>query len=134
MGVYSLYVLFIPRWLLYSTYVLGRGDVHYREGNEIMDDDVAVDITVGDNTPRATTAHSGDGVSTITRLRVLWAAIKYLFTGKGMFAVGNVRMHIGSASITSEAWIKKDDDSAWQQWAVTFDGIRPVAYVNGIRK
>ncbi len=68
------------------------------------------------------------------RLRILWGAIKNVFTGKGIWLLGNVQANLGdNPAMTTEFWIKKDcsEESDWEHWGMTFDGKKAIGYVNG---
>lgn len=67
------------------------------------------------------------------RLAVLWAAIKHLFTGKGIYLTDGVKVNLGCAhGITFEQWIRPSGKAKWEHWAVTFDGEKPAnAYIDG---
>ena len=67
------------------------------------------------------------------RLAVMWAAIKYLFTGKGIYLTDGVKVNMGSASgITLEQWIKPSGRTKWEHWSLCFDGEKPArAFIDG---
>jgi hypothetical protein len=67
------------------------------------------------------------------RFQILWAAIRHLFTGEGMWLMGGISVNTGPVGITTETWIKKTDDD-WHHWCVTFDGETAVGYVDGVKK
>lgn len=65
------------------------------------------------------------------RLRILWAAIVNLFTGRGVFISENAHVEIGTASMAAGVWIKQDAESEWEHWWVVFDGKKARGYVDG---
>lgn len=87
-----------------------------------------VRMTVGQATRGAT-----KGAYRISgRFVLLWAAIKNLFTGQGIWLSGNVGGNIGPMGLQLEAWLKKDDTSDWAHWSTTFDGVKAKGYINGL--
>lgn len=67
------------------------------------------------------------------RLAILWAAVKYLFTGEGVWMLGPIQLKVGEPGITAETWIKKNEVMPWQHWGVTFTGDKPACgYTDGV--
>lgn len=67
-----------------------------------------------------------------TRLAVLWASIKYFFTGEGMYLTDGVKISVGTMDgITYEHWIKPSGKEKWEHWALTFDGKKATGYIDG---
>ena len=66
------------------------------------------------------------------RLHVLWVAIKYFFTGEGMYLTDGMKVNVGTNyGITYEHWIKPSGATKWEHWSLTFDGKKAVGYIDG---
>lgn len=68
------------------------------------------------------------------RLRILLGAIKNVFTGKGIWLLGNVQANLGDdPAMTTEFFIKKNcrEKFGWEHWSMTFDGKKATGYVDG---
>jgi hypothetical protein len=66
------------------------------------------------------------------RLSILWAAIKNLFTGKGVYLSCTISANIGEAGMYMDYWISTDDKKDWEHWAVVFNGKKARGFINGI--
>jgi hypothetical protein len=67
----------------------------------------------------------------ILRFKILWAAIKNLFTGKGVWLSGNMHVSIDPPGMTTGVWVQSPVSAPWQYWSVTFDGKKAVGYIDG---
>lgn len=65
------------------------------------------------------------------RLSILWAAIKNLFTGKGVYLSSAISANVGKAGMHMGYWISTDDSKAWEHWAATFDGKKAQGFIGG---
>lgn len=67
------------------------------------------------------------------RWSILLAAVKNMFTGRGMWLSGAVSVSVGSPGITTGCSIRPAGPHAdWERWDVTFDGKKATGYVNGV--
>lgn len=65
------------------------------------------------------------------RFAILWGAIKYFFTGKGIWLNSNCVMNVGAPGISVETWIKPEEVTPWEHWGITFDGKEANGYKDG---
>jgi hypothetical protein len=69
----------------------------------------------------------------LLRFKILWAAIKNIFTGRGIWLSGQISASIGTPGMCLETWIKRDcNQEDWEHWCVTFDGKKATGYINGV--
>lgn len=69
-----------------------------------------------------------------TRFEILWASIKNVFTGRGVWLSGRIQVNVGEPCIESEVWIKREgEESLWEHWYSSFDGKKAVGYLNGTK-
>jgi hypothetical protein len=67
----------------------------------------------------------------ITRFKILWAAVKNLFTGRGVYLSRDILVHADAGGISAERWVKTHE-GGWDHQFVTFDGKVAKGYVNGV--
>jgi hypothetical protein len=68
-----------------------------------------------------------------TRLAILGAAIRNLFTGKGVVLHKNITVQVDNDGITMETNVWRSKVGQWQHAAVTFDfEDPPKGYLDGI--
>lgn len=65
------------------------------------------------------------------RLRLLWAGVKNLFTGRGLTLNGGVSGSVRQEGMSVQMWIKPQGSDTWEHWATSFDGKVAKGYVNG---
>ena len=77
--------------------------------------------------------HLGKVNSVKFRFKVLWAAVKNIFTGKSLLlsTSPNIRL-FANGELTIEFWNKLADETGWKHHAVTYDASNPpIGYING---
>lgn len=64
------------------------------------------------------------------RWRILWLALKHLFTGRGLTFTAGVQVCFATPGISAEYWVKQNSQP-WTHWAVCFDGKAARGFING---
>lgn len=67
-----------------------------------------------------------------SRLKIVFLAVKYLFTGKGFFLTTPVTIKINTENcLTIEYWSKSPDEK-FKHYVITYNGVdKPVGYCDG---